>query len=75
MRERRSAARLHTERLRALCRKLDQAITAAAEARSVNAEALRALQYARQTSEQLCGEIIRLTSDNGPRRSRASKKR
>ena len=73
MRERRSPDRLKVDRLAALCKELDRAIRQAAEGRSCSADALAALEVAREKSNELCGEVNRLSLSvplaSGPRKA------
>lgn len=78
MRERRSADRLKVDRLAALCKDLDRAIRKAAEDRATSADALAALEVAREKSSELCGEVNRLSLSvplAPPPRKAARKKR
>lgn len=64
MPQRKNPDRQQIDRVAALCRELDKAISVAASARTSSARALDALHQAKEAADQLCGEVTRLASSS-----------
>lgn len=75
MNERRNPHRLHLDRLAALCREVEWAVTEAATSRATAREALDLLIEAQRKSTQLCEEVDRLLTPVKPRARRSVKGR